>query len=73
MKKAEGRNKQVSFLPGNALSFSAFAGCKKAWKRRAISPFFLLPSSFPCPVPAQPVSFGKTLSVPLKLNHSPGW
>jgi hypothetical protein len=33
MKKEEGRNKQVSFLPGNALSFSAFAGCKKAWKR----------------------------------------
>jgi hypothetical protein len=46
MKKAEGRNKQVSFLPGNALSLSAFAGCRKAWKRRAISSFFPLPASF---------------------------
>jgi hypothetical protein len=46
MQNAECRNKPVSFLPGNALSFSASAGCKKAWKRRVISAFFLLTSAF---------------------------
>jgi len=66
MQNAECRNKPVSFLPGNALSFSVFAGCKKAGKRHALSSFILLPSSFACPVPAQPVLFGKILLVAAK-------